>query len=216
MKKILIVEDDMDIHNLIKQLLDKKYMVSDAYSGTEALLLLEKYSYDLILLDLMLPGICGEEIIRRYSSTPIIVISAKTKIDDKVQTLLEGARDYMIKPFHNEELLARVAVQLREPNIKAKNLEYKDLVLDCMQYTLTVKNDSISLTKTEFSILKQLMLNSSQILSKSKLLDLICLETPDGDENTLKVHISNIRKKIRKITEQEYIEAIWGIGYRLK
>ncbi len=215
MKKILIVEDDIDIHNLIKKLLEKAYVVYDAYSGTEAELMLEKYQVDLILLDLMLPGMKGEELIKKNSSVPIIVISAKSRVDDKVEALLAGARDFITKPFHNEELLARIAVQLRDIPRVPTQIEYKDIKMDIDQHICYIKNQITSLTKTEFSILKQFLTNPQQILSKSKLLDLICLDTPDGDESTLKVHISNLRKKIRKITNEDYIEAIWGIGYRL-
>lgn len=215
MKRILIVEDDIDIHCLIKDLLDSIYITLDAYSGTEAMLVLEKNKVDLILLDLMLPGLNGEEIIKKYPSIPIIVISAKAGVDDKVQTLLIGARDFITKPFHNSELLARIEVQLRETPKALVCLNYKNITLDTEQFIFRISDQIVNLTKTEFFIMKQFLLNPTQILSKSKLIDLICLETPDGDETTLKVHISNIRRKIRRVTEEEYIEAVWGIGYRL-
>lgn len=219
MHKILIVEDDISIHNIIEELLKKEnYLTYNAYSGTEALLLLEKENYDLILLDLMLPAINGEEIIKKIKETPIIVLSAKISSDDKVNCLLSGANDYITKPFDGKELLARIKVQLRSKsnsNIKDP-LKYKDLELLNDNRTLLVSNKKVSLTKTEYAILKHLLLNPNQVIPKNKLLDLISEDTEDCDENSLRVHISNLRRKIRDYTENEYIESIWGIGFKMK
>lgn len=218
MKNILIVEDNVDIHNLISEILEKEnYNIFNSYSGTEALLLLEKEKIDLILLDLMLPGINGEEIIKKIRNIPIIVISAKTSYEDKINVLLDGANDYITKPFNAEELLARVKVQFRIKEEKQENLElkYKEMFLDEDSHTLYINNNQIYLTKTEYAILKQLLLNPKQVVTKSKILDLISVDTLDCDENSLKVHISNIRKKIKKVTDTEYIEAVWGIGYKI-
>lgn len=218
MEKILIVEDDISIHNIIEELLkSKNYSTSNAYSGTEALLLLEKEKYDLILLDLMIPGISGEEIISKVKNIPIIVLSAKVSSEDKVNCLLSGANDYITKPFDNKELLARIEVQLRK---KDKSdiysiLRYKDMQLINDGHTLILKDKKINLTKTEYAILRQLLLNPRQVISKNKLLDLISIDTYDGDENSLKVHISNIRKKIKKISNENYIESVWGIGFKM-
>lgn len=217
-KNILVVEDDTDIHNIIKEILQKEnYKIFDAYSGTEALMILEKENINLILLDLMLPGLSGEEIIKSEKSIPIIVISAKTAIEDKVNVLLEGANDYITKPFKAEELLARVKVQLRIAvnENKQNQLKFEDMILEQDGKTLYIKNQKIYLTKTEYAILKQLLLNSNRVVTKTKLLELISLDTMDCDENSIKVHISNLRKKIRQITDKEYIEAVWGIGYKL-
>lgn len=213
-----MVEDDIDIHNIIKEILQKEnYKIFDAYSGTEALMILEKENINLILLDLMLPGLNGEEIIKREKNIPIIVISAKTAIEDKVNVLLEGANDYITKPFKAEELLARVKVQLRIAvnENKQNQLKFEDMILEQDGKTLYIKNQKIYLTKTEYAILKQLLLNSNRVVTKTKLLELISLDTMDCDENSIKVHISNLRKKIRQITDKEYIEAVWGIGYKL-
>ena len=213
-----MVEDDTDIHNIIKEILQKEnYKIFDAYSGTEALMILEKENINLILLDLMLPGLSGEEIIKREKNIPIIVISAKTSTEDKVNVLLEGANDYITKPFKAEELLARVKVQLRIAvnENKQNQLKFKDMLLEQDGKTLYIKNQKIYLTKTEYAILKQLLLNSNRVVTKTKLLELISLDTMDCDENSIKVHISNLRKKIRQITDKEYIEAVWGIGYKL-
>lgn len=217
MKKILIIEDDINIHNLLKELLiQNNYQVVSAYSGTEAIFILEKESsIDLILLDLMLPGLNGEEIINKVKQIPIIVLSAKINHEDKINCLLNGANDYLTKPFNNEELLARIKVQLRI-NKKANNdLIYKDLKLLNDNRTLLYKDKKINLTKTEYAILKQLLLTPNQVLSKNNLLELISNDTFDCDESSLKVHISNIKKKLRKYTDTEYIESIWGIGYKI-
>ena len=217
LKKILIVEDDINIHDIIKELLKKEnYIVFSAYSGSEALLLLEKNKYDLILLDLMLPGINGEEIIKKVKEIPIIVLSAKISSEDKVNCLLAGANDYITKPFDTKELLARIKVQLRSKENLLKTLKYKELELLDDGHTLLISKTKISLTKTEYAILKQLLLNPTQVISKNKLLDLISTDTEDCSEISLKVHISNIRKKIRNYSDIEYIESIWGIGFKLK
>lgn len=218
MKNILIVEDDITIHNLIKEVLNKEqYNVLNAFSGTEAMMLIEKEKIDLILLDLMLPGLNGEQIIKKIKDIPIIVVSAKISVEDKVNVLLDGANDYITKPFAKEELLARIKVQLRRSESKNTNkeLSYKDIILNENKQVLIIKDNEIHLTKTEYSILKQLILNPKQVVTKSKLLELISEDTLDCDENSLKVHISNIRKKIKKITDEEYIESVWGIGFKM-
>lgn len=218
MSKILIIEDDISIHNVLEELLKQKdYEIFNAYSGTEALLLLEKERYDLILLDLMLPGLSGEEIIKRVKDTPIIVLSAKVSSDDKVACLLSGASDYVTKPFDSKELLARIEVQLRgkkNNNIK-ESLKYKELELLDDNHTLLVSNNKVNLTRTEYAILKQLLINNGQVITKNRLLELIILDTEDCDENSLRVHISNLRKKIRDYSDVEYIESIWGIGFKI-
>lgn len=217
MRKILIVEDNNDIHNLIKEILEKEnYITMDAYSGTEAILLLEKENIDLILLDLMLPGINGEEIIKKVHDIPIIVISAKNSVDDKVNVLLNGANDYITKPFEAKELVARIKVQLRKKGEnKNEELKYKDMFLNKTSRILYIHDKQVNLTKTEYAILKQLLLNPNKVITKAKLLENIWEDTQDCDENSLKVHISNIRKKIKTITNTDYIESVWGIGFKL-
>ncbi len=219
MKKILVVEDNIDIHNIIEELLSKEgFIISSAYSGTEALLLLEKQKFDLILLDLMLPAMSGEEIIKKVNHIPIIVLSAKCSSDDKVNCLLSGANDYITKPFDGKELLARIEVQLRQKykSDSMEPLKYKELELLLDNHTLLVHNQKVNLTKTEYAIIKNLLLNRNQVMTKNKLLESISMDTEDCDENSLRVHISNLRKKIRDYTENEYIESIWGIGFKIK
>lgn len=216
MKKILIVEDDISIHNLIKEiLLSEHYKILDAYSGSEAIMILEKENIDLILLDLMLPSVNGEEIIKKFSQIPIVVISAKISVDDKIKNLLNGADDYITKPFNNEELLARVKARLRNKDNYNYGLKFKELKLSIDSRILYVCDNKVNLTKTEYAILKQLLLSPNKVISKNKMLELISFDTPDCDENSLKVHISNLKKKIQKFSNKKYIESVWGIGYKI-
>ncbi len=216
MKKILIVEDDASIHSIIEEILKQEnYAILNAYSGTEALMLLEKNQVDLILLDLMLPGLNGEEIIKKINHIPIIVISAKIATEDKVNCLLIGANDYITKPFDKNELLARIKVQLRDSKINLE-LTYKNLKLLTNSHILMVGDHRINLTKTEYAIMKQLLLNINQVVTKTKLLELISLDTDDGNEESLRVHISNLRNKIRQYTNDDYIESVWGVGFKIK
>ena len=220
MKNILIVEDNIDIHNLIREVLEKEhYRVLSSYTGTEAMRIIENERIDLILLDLMLPEINGEEIVKKVKDTPIIVISAKISTEDKVNVLLNGANDYLTKPFNVEELLARIQVQLRIDNKKEKNedLTYKDMRLSKEDvHTLYIKEKSIYLTKTEYAILKQLLLSPKNVVTKTKLLEQLSEDSLYCDESSLKVHMSNIIKKIKTVTTDEYIEAVWGIGFKMK
>lgn len=218
MKKILVVEDDNTIHKVIEDILKKEhYIVISAYSGTEAISIIENEDIDLILLDLMLPGINGEDIVKKINRTiPIIVISAKTSSVDKAKVLLDGANDYITKPFEKIELLARIQVQLRISCNKNKNLKYKEIELLEDNKTMKIQNNKIALTKTEYTIMRELLLNPSKVVTKTRLLDLMSIDLENCDENSLKVHISNIRKKIRKITQVEYLEAVWGIGFKIK
>lgn len=218
MKKILVVEDDNTIHKFIEEFLEKEhYIVKNAYSGTEALTIIENDNIDLILLDLMLPGMNGENIIKKVNKNiPIIVISAKTSSIDKAKVLLEGANDYIIKPFEKIELLARIQVQLRINNNQNRNLKYRDMELLEDNKTMKIGKNEITLTKTEYTIMRELLLYPKKVSTKTRLLDLISIDAENCDENSLKVHISNIRKKIRNSTKVEYIESVWGIGYKIK
>ena len=217
MKKILVIEDDIYIGNMVEEALRKNgYGVSRAYSGTEALLVIKDAVPDLILLDLMLPGITGEELLPQIINIPVIVVSAKTDIIGKVELLSGGAVDYITKPFDIRELLARIEVQLRNPAIKNCEITYKNIVIDASAHSVTVSDTPVKLTKTEYAILKQLMLNPTQVITKSSLLDLISIDTPDCTESSLKVHISNLRKKLSEASGEDYIEAVWGIGFKMK
>lgn len=219
MQTILIIDDDAAIGNLEEEILKRAgYAVMRAYSGTEAQLLLKDRRPDLILLDLMLPGLSGEELLPRLRGIPVIVVSAKVAVQDKVDLLLGGAADYLTKPFDTEELLARVAVRLREASLSplVKVMTCGDLTLDTSSHEVLVKGTPVSLTRTEYAILKLLMQNPGQVLAKSVLLDRISEDTPDCTENSLKTHVSNLRGKLREASGADRIEAVWGIGFRLK
>lgn len=218
MKQILIVDDDIHINNMLEEVLTKEgYRVSHAYSGTEALLVLASGKPDLILLDLMLPGLNGEEVLPKISGIPVIVVSAKVDVKDKVSLLLNGAADYITKPFDIDELLARITVQLRKVSQRTTNviLEYDDIRMNTDIHTLHIADTEVKLTKTEFAILKLLMENPTQVITKTILLDRISEDTPDCMESSLRVHISNLRKKLRSASGKDYIEAVWGIGFKM-
>lgn len=218
MKNILIVDDDLHIGNMLEEVLTKEgYSVFRAYSGTEALLFLSSHNPDLILLDLMLPGLNGEEVLQKIQDIPVIVVSAKVDINDKVNLLLSGAADYITKPFDIKELLARITVALRNANVNTNDtiLTFEDLSLDINSHTLSVSGHTVRLTKTEYAILKLLMQNPTQVITKSAILDKISEDTPDCVESSLKVHISNLRKKLHEASNKDYIETVWGIGFKL-
>ena len=217
MKTIAIIEDDEYISGLLTEALTEGgYAVARAYSGTEALMLLEKKRPDLILMDLMLPGISGESLLPHLKGIPVIVVSAKTEVEDKVKLLLDGAVDYVTKPSHVKELLARIAVRLREAQEpETAILRAGGLRMDTVTREVWAEDSPVHLTRTEFAILKILMQNPTQVVSKSALLDKISSDTPDCGENSLKVHISNLRKKLKTAGDREYIEAVWGIGFKL-
>ena len=218
MANILIVDDDLHIGNLLEEVLLKEgHSVSRAYSGTEAVLSLRQSRPALVLLDLMLPGLSGEEVLPYLKGIPVIVISAKVDVDDKVDMLLRGAADYVTKPFDTKELLARIAVQLRAPHAEQSDaLRYKNLCLDLNLHTVTADGQAAKLTRTEYAILKLLMQNPKQVITKAQLLDRISEDTPDCTESSLKTHVSNLRRKLREIGGGDYIEAVWGIGFKMK
>lgn len=219
MQTILIIDDDIAIGNLEQEVLEQNgYAVLRTYSGTEALLLLKDSRPDLVLLDLMLPGLSGEDVLPQIGNIPVIVVSAKVAVQDKVNLLLGGAADYMTKPFDTKELLARIAARLREAACSplAPVLSCGDLTLDTSSHQIRANGIPVQLTRTEYAILKLLMQNPGQVLAKSVLLDRISADTPDCTERSLKTHISNLRGKLREAAGKDYVEAVWGIGFRLK
>lgn len=171
-KSIFMIDDDVNIGNMLEEALIKEgYQVLRAYSGTEALFVLERKKPDLILLDLMLPGLDGRELLSEIEGIPVIVVSARAETEDKVSLLLNGAADYVTKPFDTKELLARIAVQLRNfsPSGKISLLEFSDISLSADTHKATVCGLPVKLTKTEFAILKLLMSHPSQVITKSLL-----------------------------------------------
>ncbi len=219
MKKIFVIDDDIYIGGLLEDALTRAgYSVKRAYSGTEAQLLLSNEKPDLILLDLMLPGLSGEELLPHIKDIPVIVVSAKADTSDKVGLLLGGAVDYVTKPFELEELLARITVQLRRnDNSAAANvLQFDDITLYTDTYTVKIADNEIRLTRTESAILKLLMQNPKNPVSRSAILDRISLDTPDCTERSLKQHISNIRHKLQAVNGKDHIEAVYGIGFKMR
>ena len=223
--KILIVDDDVYIGDMVASALVKQgYEPVRAYSGTEALLVLGNMKPDVILLDLMLPGLNGEKLIKKINNIPVIVVSAKVGIDDKVAMLTEGAADYITKPFELRELLARIKVQLRlagragrtSGDSAARDILTCDvLAINPTSHEVTAGGNSVHLTRTEYAILKLLMINSGQAVAKSVILDRISEDTPDCTEASLKQHISNLRRKLKDACGEECIESVWGIGFKI-
>ena len=206
---IMVVEDDTNINNLLKTALEKaRYKVLQAFSGTEAELILQmNESIALVLLDLMLPGISGEEVlkhIREKGNLPVIVLTARDSLDEKIGMLTQGADDYITKPFEIPEVIARIQVQLRHAGRENENKQmiYRNLVLDKITYQVMIDGKEVpQITK--------------QVFSKEDIFSYAWNEPYMGETKTLDVHISNIRKKIKRVTTDEYIETVWGIGYRL-
>ncbi|WP_195971751.1 response regulator transcription factor [Enterococcus gallinarum] len=220
-KKILIIEDDQEINKLFQALLTKHGLIHlSAYSGSEGILLLQQQTFDLVLLDLMIPGINGKEVlqfIRDNFTLPVIIISAMNGVDTKIDLLRSGADDYITKPFNQEEVIARIDVQLRKvpTSIKPHEKKWRNLSLDDNQRIAKLETTTLNLTNAEFDILSLLIDNPSRALSKKTIYEKVWHGTYYGDDNTISVHISNIRKKISVVTEEEYIKTVWGIGFML-
>ncbi|MBV4419301.1 response regulator transcription factor [Clostridium tyrobutyricum] len=222
MNKILIVEDDPEINKMVQTLLRKnKYESAAAFSGTEALLLLEKESFDLILLDLMLPGLSGEEILAKINQQfqiPIICVSAKGDLDTKLGLIRDGADDYITKPFNNEELIVRIGAVLRRINKsstidKTSVFQFKDLVLDSRNHIVTINDKPIELTMKEYSILELLISNPRKVFTKQNIFESVWSEKYI-DERVVTVHVSNLRNKLKH--GETYIKTVWGIGYKMQ
>ena len=224
---ILVVEDDIDINNLIKATLEKdEYSVIQAFSGSEGLLRLDVSEFDLILLDLMLPRMDGEEVIKRIrenKNMPIIVISAKKSLANRVNILNVGADDYITKPFACEEISARVNSQLRrykktfvqEEEKEENTYKVRDLVLKVDSREVIVNGENINLTAHEFEILTILMKNPDKVYSRELLYEMVRKSRYYGEDNSVNVHISNVRKKIKDVVDEEYIKTVWGIGFKI-
>jgi DNA-binding response OmpR family regulator len=218
MSHILIIDDDEHISGMLSEALTAEgYTISAAYSGTEALMLLSKEKPDLILLDLILPGLSGEKLLPQIKDIPVIIVSAKADVADKVELLLGGAADYITKPFDMQELLARIAVQLRKNsgNTDRTALSFCGITLNTDTHTVDANGTEIKFTRTEYAILKLLIQNPEQVVAKLTILERISDDTPDCTEDSLKIHIHNLRRKLKAVTGKEYISAVWGIGFML-
>lgn len=222
---ILVVEDDPDINKLLCRILEGAgYACRPAFSGSEAALWAGQYEYDLVLLDLMLPGLTGEEFIsqmRKKKTMPIIVLSAKAGLEDRVNVLKLGADDFIPKPFDNAEVLARVEAQLRRvkkfsaPPAQKQQLSCGDLVLDRDEFTVTAGGKPVTLTAREFEILALLMEYPKKVFTREQIYQHVWGEDYFGDDNTVNVHISNLRSKLGKASDREYIKTVWGIGFKM-
>lgn len=222
MRTIFIVDDDIAIGDMEQTVLEKNgYNCVRAFTGTEAVMKIANgLKPDLILLDLMLPGLNGEDVLPKIkavmSDVPVIVVSAKVDVDSKVNMLMEGATDYLTKPFDTRELLARIEIRLKDSKKSETVLTYDDIILDTKSHSVTISGVEVSLTKTEFAILKLLMNNIGSVVSKSTMIDKISEDTEDCTESSLKTHMSHLRNKLKNVSDKDYIEAVWGIGFKLK
>ncbi len=221
MSHILIVEDDTDINNAAAEYLRRKgCRCSQAFSGTEGRLLWQAGGIDLLLVDLMLPGLSGSELIaeiRQSSRTPVIVLSAKTELSDKVELLGLGADDYLTKPYQMEELWARILVQLRHASAAPAGtlLRYRDWVLNPDEMTLIAAGQPVSLTAHEFRIVELLAGRPKRVFTKQQIYEAVWEQEYAVEDKTITVHISNIRAKLRPSGTDGYIQTVWGIGFRL-
>ena len=221
MDRILIVEDDSNINQMVYEMFNRcGYKCTSAFSGTEALLRMENSHFDLIILDLMLPGMPGDEVlknIREKSKVPVIVLSAKDELDTKVDLLKLGANDYMTKPFALKELEARALVQLRDSKENSQDgiIEFNNLKYDIQKKQVTIDGQNLSLTVHELKIMELLLRHPGRVFSKNEIYEYAWDDYYIGEDKTINVHISNIRQKIKKITDTEYIETVWGLGFKL-
>lgn len=227
--KILVVEDENDINKLLCSILENKgYRARAAFSGTEALMCVENEKWHMILLDLMIPGISGEEVIlkiREITKAPIIVVSAKTTKKTKLELLEKGADDFICKPFDPDDLVARVNSNLRrylefsiDQEKKSDVLSHKDITLNIESKIVKVGQTLITLTAREFAILELLLTNPNKVYSKSNIFESIWGEEFLGDDNTVNVHVSRLRNKLSSASSnnEDYIETIWAMGYKLR
>ena len=225
MQKILIVEDDNDINSLLRRILTGAgYQVVQAYSGTEALLQYQSASPDLVLLDLMLPGLSGSQVLGKLrgelsSDVPIIVLSARDGLSDKVALLDIGADDYIVKPFEPDEVVARIRAALRrrsKVSAAQEELTYKNIALRPDLRKVTVRGRELSLTAIEYELLYTFMRNPEKVYSREKLYEEVWKDGYYGTDHTVNVHVSNLRKKLKDADGQEdYIRSVYGIGFRL-
>lgn len=223
---ILVVEDDNDINQLLCHIVEKSgYVSQSAFSGTEAMIYLEKQDWDMVLLDLMLPGMNGDEILSKIaeqSNMPVLIISAKLEQQTKIDALRSGADDYITKPFDIDEVSARIDSHLRRYRrmhefSTNKELMHKDLIINTEAKKAVVEGKVIAFTAREYDILVLLMSSPNKIFTKENLFERVWNEPFYGEDNIINVHMSNIRSKLSKENPGvEYIETIWGMGYRLK
>lgn len=221
MPNILIVEDDASINQLMAEYLAQKGAAcTQAFSGTEGRMCLQTGSFDLVLMDLMLPGLPGTELLawlRQKSSVPVIVLTARHELGAKVQLLSSGADDYLTKPFELDELWARIGVQLRHAGTAPQTglLVYKDWRIDPAARTLTAAGQLVELTAHEFDILELLATHPTKVFTKQEIFEAVWRQDYFVEDKTINVHISNLRAKLRPTGTEGYIQTVWGIGFKL-
>ena len=229
MARILIIEDNNEIQEILRTLLSEEHEVIQAFSGTEGMIRFEQGNIDLILLDIMLPGKNGDQVlkaVRKDSSVPVIMLTALSDKKLISQYLLDGANDYIVKPFDLDEVFARVTVQLRQNSdkqpVEIENpdkliQQLKNIQFDADSFEIKNSQETIRLAKKECLILQTLLGYPKKIFTKEELYELVWEDTYLPGDNTLNTHLSNLRKKLSQLDpEQEYIETIWGVGVRLK
>lgn len=223
MATILIIEDNNDIHEILKDLFETEHRVFSAYSGTEGLLIFAQEKIDLVLLDIMLPGKNGDQVlaeIRKSSQIPVVMLTALGEKSLVSQYLLDGANDYIVKPFDLDELFARVTVQLRNHLSQEQATEIqgiKNIRLSPDTFEVVNGEKRVRLEKKEYQILQTLLRHPKKIYTKEELFELVWGEPYLPGDNTLNTHLSNLRKKLAQVDDsEEYIETIWGLGVRLK
>ncbi len=222
--RILLVDDEKNISTVLKAYLQQEgFHVTTAVNGLVALTLFKENSYDLVLLDLMLPGLSGEEIckeIRKISSTPIIMLTAKVEEEDRIKGLTLGADDYISKPFSPREVVARVKAVLRrtrdETSLLADVITYDNgLTIDNAHYEIRVGEEVVPLTPTEFKILGALAKYPGRVYSRSQLVEIVQGHDFGGDERVIDAHIKKLRQKIEKVpSDPKIVLTVYGVGYK--
>lgn len=222
-KRILIIEDDTEINDLLSGFLQKNgYETVSAFDGNTASQLLKRRDYNLVLTDLMLPFIEGEQLIkelREYSDVPVVVLSAKSMLETRLEVLRLGADDYILKPFDLNEVLVRIEVVLRRSGSSSEQPELLTcggLAFSPTENIATYNGKPVSLTAKELMLLKLFMEYPKKVFTKANLYESVWNDTYYYEDNTINVHVSNLRSKLKKASGQDFIETVWGIGYRLK
>lgn len=220
--KILIIEDDADISTIVsKRLSNQGFECTQAFTGTDGIVMLDHHPFDMVIMDLMLPGLQGEDIIKlirsRNTKLPVIVVSARVSVSDKISLLNMGADDYLTKPFDLDELIARVEVQFRKTDVQTIGniVIYGDWAIDREARTLTVDDTPVPLTRTEYDLIELLVMNPNKVFTKHELFEMAWNEPYSVDDSTLNVHISNIRSKLKDSGTDTYIQTVWGLGFKL-
>jgi len=221
--RILIVEDDKEISALLSDFLSRNgFETTVAKEGRAAALLLKQEEFDLVLMDLMLPFVSGEQLIRdfrEYSDKPVIVLSAKSMMETRLEMLRAGADDYILKPFDLDEVLVRIGAVMRRSGIttkKEETLSCGKLVFDTEDNSVSYDGNPVSLTAKEMQLLKLFMQYPKKVYTKANLYEAVWNDTYYYEDNTINVHVSNLRSKLKKASGTDFIETVWGIGYRLK